>query len=344
MPQAVSAIIPTHNRAHLIERAIRSALAALSPGDEVIVVDDGSTDDTAAVVERFGSPVRLLSVPHGGAGAARNAGLATARCPLVAFLDSDDEWHPDKIALQRAFLERRPDVLYCCSDFGVRLENGAERHSGLPLWLNAALPLADTFGPGCAYSSQAPLPPGRQDFPVYIGDMYREEMHHSFIAAFTLMARREETVDALQFADDLPTCEEWPAFGRLTRCGPGALFDVETAWQHGHSGHRLTQAPMHIWAEAWLITLERVWGSDPQFLAQHGDEFSDVVAEAHLMRACWLARGGDLREARRALRLAAAHPTASRSLLRRIATKYRRLARDGLAERFSRRPAVGRSA
>ena len=76
---AVSAVIPTYNRAHLVPRAIRSALAALAPGDEVIVVDDGSTDDTATVVTGFGAPVRLLPVPHGGAGAARNAGLAAAR-------------------------------------------------------------------------------------------------------------------------------------------------------------------------------------------------------------------------------------------------------------------------
>src|ERR1044072_1197793 len=95
----VSAVIPTHNRAHLVTRAIQSALAALSPGDEIIVVDDGSTDGTAVAVEAFGPPVPLMRLAHRGAAAARNAGLDAARGPLVAFLDDDDEWFPDKVAL-----------------------------------------------------------------------------------------------------------------------------------------------------------------------------------------------------------------------------------------------------
>jgi glycosyltransferase involved in cell wall biosynthesis len=311
---AVSAVIPTYNRAHLVPRAIRSALAALSPGDEVVVVDDGSTDGTAAVVESFGPPVQLLCLPHGGAGAARNAGLAAARRPLVAFLDSDDEWLPDKVDLQRAFLERRPDVLYTFSDFGVRLENGTEHRRYLPRWLSTPRPLSNLFGPGVPYSSVASIPAGREDFAVYIGSMYLEEMRNNIVPAFTLMVRKAEAGDALRFADDLPTCEEWPAFGRLARRGHGALFDTETAWQYGHSGPRLTQLPSHVWAGAWLSTLERVWGSDPEFLVEHGNDFRRAVCEAHLMRASAFARHGNLREARKALRFAANGPIGFRTL------------------------------
>jgi hypothetical protein len=318
---AISAIIPTYNRAHLVPRAIQSALAALSPGDEVIVVDDGSTDGTADIVKAFGPPVSLLRIPHGGAGAARNAGLAAARGPLVAFLDSDDEWFSDKVSLQRGFLERRPDVLYVCSDFGVRLEDGTEIPGYLPRWLSTRRPLSKVFGPGVPYSSVARLPPGREDFEVYVGCMYLEEMRNNFISAFTLMVRKAEAGDALQFAEDLPTAEEWPAFGRLTRRGPGALFDTETAWQHGHSGPRLTQSPSHVLAGAWLSTLERVWGNDPEFLAKHGDDFRRAVSDAHLMRARSLARHGDLREAREALRLAGGGLTAFRALWHGICAK-----------------------
>src|SRR5260221_504836 len=189
-PLAVSAVIPTYNREHLVARAIRSALAALAPGDEIIVVDDGSTDGTAAVVEGFGAPVRLLRLPHGGAGTARNAGLAAARGPLVAFLDSDDEWFPDKIDLQRAFLERRPDILYAFSDFGVRLEDGTEHRNYLTRWLRTPRPLSDIFGPSMPYSSVAPSPAAREDFAVHIGSMYLEEMRNNVVAAFTLMVRK----------------------------------------------------------------------------------------------------------------------------------------------------------
>jgi len=315
---AVSAVIPTYNRAKLVKRAIRSALEALSSGDEIVVVDDGSSDDTVAAVEAFGPPVRLLRTSHGGAGVARNAGLAAARGPLVAFLDSDDEWFHDKIALQRGFLERRPDVLFCFSDFGVRLEDGSEQLGYLPRWMRTPRPLSDVFGPGTPYSSVAPLPPGRKDFPVHVGSVYLEEMRNNVIAAFTLMVRKEEAGEALRFAEDLPTCEEWPAFGRLARRGPGALFATETAWQHGHSGFRLTGFPRHVWADAWLSTLERVWGSDPEFLAEHGEEHRRTVADAHLMRATSLARHGKVSEAARSLRLAGGAPSAFRAFWRGI--------------------------
>ncbi len=313
----VSAVIPTHNRAHLITRAIRSALAALSPGDEIIVVDDGSTDDTATVVEAFGPPVRLLRLPHGGAGAARNAGLEAARGPLVAFLDDDDEWFSDKIALQRTFLEQRSDVLFAFSDFGVRFEDGTEQHSYLPHWLRRRRPLSEVFGPGIPYSSVAPLPSGREDFTVHIGCMYLEEMRNNLVPTFTLMVRKEAG-EMLRFADNLPTCEEWPAFGRLARRGPGAFFETETAWQHGHSGPRLTGSPGHVWAGAWIETLEQVWGSDPEFLAKHGDEFRRTVSDAHLMQANSFARHGKVREARKALRRAGGGSIALRAVLRSI--------------------------
>jgi hypothetical protein len=318
---AVSAVVPTYNRARLVARAILSARAALAPGDEILVVDDGSTDDTAAIVKQFGPPVQLLRLPHGGAGAARNAGLAAARGPLIAFLDSDDEWFPDKIALQRAFLERRPDVLYAFSDFGVRLEDGTEHRSYLSHWLRNPRPPSDILGPGIPYSSVASLPAGREDFAVHVGSLYMEEMQNNIVAAFTLMVRKAEAGNALQFAEDLPICEEWPAFGRLARRGKGALFDAETAWQHGHSGIRLTQLPSHVWAGAWLSTLERVWGADPEFLAEHGEDFRRAVSDAHLTRAGSFARHGNVREASRELHQAGGGPSAFRAFWRSIHAK-----------------------
>lgn len=295
--EAVSAIIPTYDRATLVGRAIDSALAALSDGDEIIVADDGSGDDTVAVVEAYGPPVRLLRLPHRGAGPARNAGLEAARGPLVAFLDSDDEWLPDKLDPQRTFMERRPDVLYACSDFGVRIRDGSERRRFLANWMIPPRPLRDVFDGGVPYSSIAPLPAGREDFPVYIGSHYLEEMHNNIVAAFTFIARKAEAEEALWFADDLPICEDWHAFGRVARAGPGAVFDTETAWQNGHSGPRVTDNPLHVLAAGWLTTLDRVWGQDSEFRAEHEDEFRRTIDDARMMRARSLARCDRLREA-----------------------------------------------
>src|SRR5215213_4961126 len=102
MGSAISVVIPTYNRARLLPRAIDSALAACAPGDEIIVADDGSTDGTEAALAPYQSRIRYLPLPHRGAAAARNAGMTAARTPLVALLDSDDEFMPDKLTLQRA--------------------------------------------------------------------------------------------------------------------------------------------------------------------------------------------------------------------------------------------------
>jgi glycosyltransferase involved in cell wall biosynthesis len=106
MTPAISVIIPTYNRARIIGRAIESALAQTCQNFEVIVVDDGSTDDTAAILQGFQGRVRCLRQENRGVSAARNAGIAAAAGKWVAFLDSDDEWFPGKLAKQLECLER----------------------------------------------------------------------------------------------------------------------------------------------------------------------------------------------------------------------------------------------
>jgi len=97
---AVSVIIPTYNRAYCVGEAIESVLAQSLREREIIVVDDGSTDETSAVVERYGDAVRYIRQLNAGVGAARNTGIRAARGEYVAFLDSDDEWLPDKLGVQ----------------------------------------------------------------------------------------------------------------------------------------------------------------------------------------------------------------------------------------------------
>ena len=112
MPR-VSVIIPTYNRAHLIRQALESALAQTCRDFEIIVADDGSTDHTAEVVAQFGSAVTYIPLPHRDQPAAtRNGGLRVARGEFVAFLDSDDLFFPNKLALQIAALEAHPHVMF----------------------------------------------------------------------------------------------------------------------------------------------------------------------------------------------------------------------------------------
>ena len=108
-PVTASVVIPTHDRGRVVVEAIESALAQTHPHLEVIVVDDGSTDDTAQRVARMNDPrVRYVHRPHAGVSAARNTGIALATGDLVAFLDSDDLWKPHKLETEIAALARYP--------------------------------------------------------------------------------------------------------------------------------------------------------------------------------------------------------------------------------------------
>lgn len=123
----ISVIIPTFNRAHVLRHAIDSALAQTCPTFEIIVVDDGSTDETPALLAEYGDRVRVVRQTNQGVAAARNAGIAIARGDLIALLDSDDVWMARKLEKQVARFEADPELglVHCGADFvdtGVSLE------------------------------------------------------------------------------------------------------------------------------------------------------------------------------------------------------------------------------
>ena len=102
----VSVIIPTYNRAKLLGRAVESVLDQTMPDHEIIIVDDGSTDDTHRTAAGFGRVIRYFRQANAGPGAARNRGIESARGEWIAFLDSDDRWMPEKLLIQLNETER----------------------------------------------------------------------------------------------------------------------------------------------------------------------------------------------------------------------------------------------
>ena len=93
----VSVVIPCYRQAHYLPTAVDSALAQTHPDVEVIVVDDGSDDDTAAVAARYGARVRYVRRPNGGLAAARNTGVAASTATYLKFLDADDHLVPEQL-------------------------------------------------------------------------------------------------------------------------------------------------------------------------------------------------------------------------------------------------------
>jgi len=112
-PVLVSVVMPAYNVAWCVGRAIDSALAQDFREREVVVVDDGSTDDTAQVLAAYGDAIRVLRQENRGMSAARNAGIRAARGSYVAFLDSDDWWLPGKLSRQVELMQSRPEIGFC---------------------------------------------------------------------------------------------------------------------------------------------------------------------------------------------------------------------------------------
>src|SRR2546427_6476527 len=109
----ISCIIPAFNGARYLREAVESILAQTYRPIEVIVVDDGSTDNTAEVVRNYRDQVRRVWQPNGGPSAARNQGVSAAQGAFVAFLDQDDVWHPEKLLRQMAQFATRPELDLC---------------------------------------------------------------------------------------------------------------------------------------------------------------------------------------------------------------------------------------
>lgn len=107
----VSVVIPTYNRAPLVGRAVDSALGQQFPNLEVVVVDDGSTDDTRTNLARFEDRIQYYRQVNRGVSAARNAGIRQSRGDIIAFLDSDDMWQPQYLSTQVALLAQFPEAV-----------------------------------------------------------------------------------------------------------------------------------------------------------------------------------------------------------------------------------------
>ncbi|MHC5184212.1 MAG: glycosyltransferase family 2 protein [Planctomycetota bacterium] len=114
---SISVVIPVYNCGRYVARAIESVLNQTHPVQEIVVVDDGSTDNSSTVIESYETKVRYIYQQNAGASAARNAGIEAASGNWIAFLDADDEWLPNKIELQVGLLNSNPDIVWVSSNY-----------------------------------------------------------------------------------------------------------------------------------------------------------------------------------------------------------------------------------
>ncbi len=141
---SISVVIPTYNRAALLPRAIASALEQTYSPCEVIVVDDGSSDDTPQRCGEWGDRIRYLRIPNGGVAAARNAGIAEARGDWIALLDSDDWWEPAKLEVQMAAHRAIPAAAWSVT--GCEIVDGSGGTRSGPQSFAGAFPIFGEVG------------------------------------------------------------------------------------------------------------------------------------------------------------------------------------------------------
>jgi glycosyltransferase involved in cell wall biosynthesis len=125
----VSIIIPTFNRGWVLKEAVDSVLAQDFSNFELIVIDDGSVDNSFEILASYGNKIKVLSQENRGVSSARNKGVASSSGEYIAFLDSDDLWLPGKLSAQLAFFEKTPDALICQTE-EIWVKNGIRVNPG----------------------------------------------------------------------------------------------------------------------------------------------------------------------------------------------------------------------
>jgi len=205
----ISVVIPARNAARFIGEAITSVLSQTAPPLEVLVVDDGSTDDTRSVVERFDGLVRYLPVPAGGPARARNAGIEAARGSHIAFLDADDSWLPDKLERQLAVLDAETDLSLVYVGWDLVDEDGTFMRT---------VPCQPECG-------------GRMAAHALL--------IKNSIQVSGVVASREALLAAGLFDPDLPSCENWDLWIRLARLGRVGFVDAPLVRYRMRRGGRI---------------------------------------------------------------------------------------------------------
>ena len=207
----VSVIIPVFNRSELLKRALDSVFSQSLPPRQVIVVDDGSTDDTIELLRsNYSSTVSVISQENAGVSRARNVGISASSHEWIAFLDSDDEWHSRKLEKQVDFLTQNPEYQICHSDEiwirkGIRV-NPKRYHAKSGGWIfSKCLPL-------CAISPSA------------------------------VIVNRTVFSDVGLFDEELPVCEDYDMWLRVTSKYPVGFVDEHLVIKYGGHEDQLSRA------------------------------------------------------------------------------------------------------
>lgn len=207
----VSVIIPTYNRGWIIKEAVDSVLSQNFVDFELIVVDDGSTDNTRDILDAYKNDIKVFRYNNQGVSAARNRGIAQASGKFIAFLDSDDLWMPNKLSMQVDFFNTNKEALICQTEEiwirnNVRV-NPKKRHKKLS------------------------------------GMIFEPSLCLCMVSPSAVMIKRELFEAVGLFDESLPACEDYDLWLRISSGYPVYLIDTPLIIKRGGHDDQLSQAP-----------------------------------------------------------------------------------------------------
>jgi glycosyltransferase involved in cell wall biosynthesis len=295
----VSVVIPTYNRADYVVQAIDSVLEQSLQGSEIIVVDDGSTDDTEARMRAFGDRVVYVKTQNGGSGHARNVGMLRATGEYIAYLDSDDLYNPYKLELQMRVLDRFPDVGMVYSEVsGFQDDRVIEEyhlqkyHSSA--FRNPRLTYDRIFSRSMTIGEAGVLPDGlAREKPAlaarraYFGRIFDVYLLNLVVFTNSIMMRRS-VVPVVGLRDESVTFWEEMEFAlRICRTQQVCFLDVPTYKLRYHPGQLSTTHRVdgnYIWIrkqQSLLRVIKRHSLADPVYYASHRARIDRHLARLH---------------------------------------------------------------
>jgi GT2 family glycosyltransferase len=219
----VSVVIPAHNRADVLPRAVQSVLAQTHEPMELVIVDDGSSDHTAEVCQSFPDTVRYIRQERCGAAAARNRGIQDASGEWIAFLDSDDAWEPRKLEVDLSILNAFPDAKWAISGFQVVDTEGhaLPEPQGFtrvfPVFEERRTQPASFFAQALEHNR---ISAGGQVHDVFHGDAYELFFAGNFGLPSSAIMRRDFVMDLGGFDSTFTFAEDTEFFHRLAAHAP----------------------------------------------------------------------------------------------------------------------------
>jgi len=256
-------------------RSIDSALVAISEQDEVIVVDDGSTDDTESRIRAYTDPrIRYVKQDNAGVSAARNHGMELAQNDLVAFLDDDDEWHPKKLHIQRQLLARHPEAVASFTNICITDQRGNYESNYLLQWGQPITDWNELLGDTRTFS----LDDNSQAIDYYFGDHYFNQMLDDYVSPSSLLINRGIFRDKLKFRIGMQRNSSWLFSSQVCYQGPVIYVDSDLTCQHGDADNRLTAISRVDTILSRLFVLENEFGKQPGFLRKHQAEFDQRLS------------------------------------------------------------------